>query len=117
MSFSWKAVPSLTLGRLEFYCSLPITDSRAHLLTVGYCADTVLKKERTFQMVSGKAMGGTSNINALLYTRSTPGEYNAWARDGRKGWSYDEVEPYFNSLCPTGSPRIEARMVSNTLNC
>jgi choline dehydrogenase-like flavoprotein len=47
-------------------------------------------------MVSGKAMGGTSKINGSMYTRSTPGEYNAWARDGRKGWSYDEVEPYFN---------------------
>ena len=53
-------------------------------------------KGRTFQMVSGKAMGGTSKINGSMYARSTPGEYNAWARDGRKGWSYDEVESYFN---------------------
>lgn len=52
--------------------------------------------QSTFKMVSGKAMGGTSKINALLYTRSTPGEYNAWARDGRKGWSYDKLEPYFS---------------------
>ena len=28
---------------------------------------------KTFTMVSGKALGGTSKVNALLYTRSVPG--------------------------------------------
>ncbi len=47
-------------------------------------------------MITGKLMGGTSKINGHLYTRSTPGEYNAWAESGRKGWSWTDVEPYFN---------------------
>ena len=46
-------------------------------------------------MVAGKALGGTSKINAHVYTRSVPGEYNAWAENGRKGWSWDDVAPYF----------------------
>ncbi|KAF5380048.1 hypothetical protein D9615_006158 [Tricholomella constricta] len=51
---------------------------------------------KTVTMVTGKALGGSSKINGLLYTRSTPGEYNAWQAAGRKGWSWRHVEPYFN---------------------
>lgn len=46
-------------------------------------------------MLSGKLLGGSSKINANLYTRSVPGEYNAWAAAGRVGWDWDTVEPYF----------------------
>ncbi|EKM54662.1 uncharacterized protein PHACADRAFT_175178 [Phanerochaete carnosa HHB-10118-sp] len=37
----------------------------------------------------------TSRINAMQYSRGAPGEYNAWAQAGRKGWSYQELLPYF----------------------
>ncbi|KAJ3545086.1 hypothetical protein NM688_g5665 [Phlebia brevispora] len=46
-------------------------------------------------LVGGKAMGGTSKVNIFLYTRSVPGEYNAWAQAGRKNWSWQSVVPYF----------------------
>ncbi|GJE84196.1 GMC oxidoreductase [Phanerochaete sordida] len=46
-------------------------------------------------MISGKALGGTSKVNAFCYTRSVPGEFNSWASQGRKGWSWTDVEPYF----------------------
>ena len=46
-------------------------------------------------MVSGKALGGTSKVNANVYTRSVPGEYNAWEENGRRGWSWKDVLPYF----------------------
>ena len=47
------------------------------------------------EMISGRLLGGTSKVNAHLYTRSMPGEYNAWAEAGRKGWAWEDVEPYF----------------------
>ncbi|GLB39319.1 putative (gmc) oxidoreductase [Lyophyllum shimeji] len=50
---------------------------------------------KTLTMVTGKALGGSSKINGLLYTRSVPGEYNAWEQAGRKNWSWRDVEPYF----------------------
>jgi choline dehydrogenase-like flavoprotein len=50
---------------------------------------------RTLGLYSGKAMGGTSKVNAAIYTRSTPGEYNGWADKGRKGWGWNEVEKWF----------------------
>ncbi|EJU05212.1 alcohol oxidase [Dacryopinax primogenitus] len=45
-------------------------------------------------MVSGKVLGGTSRINSMLYTRGA-GEWEAMARAGRKGWSFNDVYPYF----------------------
>ena len=43
----------------------------------------------------GKALGGTSAINAMLYVRGHPKDYDDWAELGCNGWSFDEVLPYF----------------------
>ncbi|KII84131.1 hypothetical protein PLICRDRAFT_118582 [Plicaturopsis crispa FD-325 SS-3] len=50
---------------------------------------------RVVDMLSGKALGGTSRINSMVYTRGSASEFNRWSRSGRKGWSYDEIEKYF----------------------
>jgi choline dehydrogenase len=43
----------------------------------------------------GKVLGGTSSINAMIYIRGHRSDFDSWAADGAKGWSYDEVLPYF----------------------
>ncbi len=43
----------------------------------------------------GKVLGGSSSINAMVYMRGHPGDFNDWARMGNTGWSYDDVLPYF----------------------
>ncbi len=53
-----------------------------------------LNGRRGFQP-RGKALGGSSAINAMLYTRGHPSDYDDWAAFGCKGWSYAEVLPYF----------------------
>jgi choline dehydrogenase-like flavoprotein len=49
----------------------------------------------TLDLVAGSCLGGNSRINAMLYTRGAASEYNRWSGQGRKGWSYEELEPYF----------------------
>ncbi len=53
-----------------------------------------LKNRRLF-MPRGKTLGGSSSINAMIYIRGHRADYDAWATLGNKGWSYDEVQPYF----------------------
>lgn len=43
----------------------------------------------------GKALGGSSAINAMLYVRGHRSDYDEWADLGCEGWSWDEVLPYF----------------------
>jgi choline dehydrogenase len=44
----------------------------------------------------GKALGGSSVINGLLYIRGQPADFDDWAHvHGARGWSYREVLPHF----------------------
>jgi 4-pyridoxate dehydrogenase len=50
---------------------------------------------RRIEAMRGKVLGGSSSINVMAYVRGHPGDYDRWARNGCKGWSYAEVLPYF----------------------
>lgn len=46
-------------------------------------------------LVSGGALGGSTRVNQMLYTRGLPAEYDMWEEAGRKGWGWEDVKPYF----------------------
>lgn len=46
----------------------------------------------------GKAVGGSSMINGLIYARGLPGDYDRWAAAGAQGWCYADIEPYFKKV-------------------
>ena len=43
----------------------------------------------------GKALGGSSAINASLYVRGQKEDYDTWAELGNEGWDWDSCLPYF----------------------
>lgn len=43
----------------------------------------------------GRALGGSSAINAMLYVRGQRQDYDGWADLGCEGWDWDSVLPYF----------------------
>lgn len=43
----------------------------------------------------GKTLGGSSSINGMLYVRGNPADFDGWAQMGCRGWSFDDVLPYF----------------------
>jgi choline dehydrogenase len=46
----------------------------------------------------GKTLGGSSSINAMIYTRGNPADYDEWEALGAPGWGWDSVFPIFKQL-------------------
>ncbi|HME46568.1 GMC family oxidoreductase [Mycobacterium sp.] len=43
----------------------------------------------------GRMLGGSSSMNAMIYIRGNPADFDEWATGGADGWSYEEVLRYF----------------------
>ncbi len=46
----------------------------------------------------GKVIGGSSSINAMVYARGLPADYDDWRDAGNPGWGWNDVEPVFRSF-------------------
>jgi choline dehydrogenase len=52
---------------------------------------------RKFNMALGHVLGGGTSINAMVWVRGTQADYDGWAENGAKGWSFADVLPVFKS--------------------
>ena len=51
---------------------------------------------REIPYAQARVLGGGSSINAEIFTRGVPDDYDRWAHDeGCDGWSFQDVQPYF----------------------
>lgn len=50
---------------------------------------------RSITINQGKVIGGSTSINAMMYVRGNPGNFNEWEAQGADGWGYQAVLPYF----------------------
>ncbi|MEM7524000.1 MAG: GMC family oxidoreductase N-terminal domain-containing protein [Pseudomonadota bacterium] len=62
----------------------------------------------------GKVLGGSSSINAMVYVRGHPMDYEDW-NDVAPGWGWDDVAPVFERMEDWDGPRAEARGVGGPL--
>ena len=50
---------------------------------------------RSLNYPRGKAIGGSSAINAMIYMRGQAADYDHWRQLGLTGWGWDDVLPFF----------------------
>lgn len=53
---------------------------------------------RSLVVPRGKVIGGSSSINGMVYVRGHAEDYNHWQASGAKGWSYQDVLPFFKKM-------------------
>jgi len=82
-----------------FWIDIPV----GYLYTIGnprtdWCFKTEAEaglNGRSLGYARGKVLGGCSSINAMVYMRGQKADYDHWAALGNRGWSWNEVLPYF----------------------
>ncbi|RWS22555.1 glucose dehydrogenase-like [FAD: quinone], partial [Leptotrombidium deliense] len=52
-------------------------------------------QQRKITLPRGKALGGSSILGNLLYTRGNRRDFDSWFDNGSIGWSWDDLFPYF----------------------
>ncbi|HEY6482655.1 MAG TPA: GMC family oxidoreductase N-terminal domain-containing protein [Steroidobacteraceae bacterium] len=59
----------------------------------------------------GKVLGGSGSINAMVYIRGLPADFDGWRDLGNPGWGFRDVLPYFRRAedHPTADNELQGR--------
>jgi choline dehydrogenase len=63
---------------------------------------------RAAPFARGRGIGGSSSINAMVFARGHRDSYTSWKTNGARGWSFDDLLPYFkrSETAPHGDPTL-----------
>ena len=50
---------------------------------------------REIPYAQARVLGGGSSINAEIFTRGHPTDYDRWVEEGAKGWGFQDIQKYF----------------------
>lgn len=66
---------------------------------------------RRLPVPRGRILGGSSAINGLAFVRGQAQDFDRWAQMGNRGWSYQDVLPYFKRMeaYPEGDDAFRGR--------
>ncbi|CAG7723347.1 unnamed protein product [Allacma fusca] len=78
-----------------FHTLLPGSDLDWKFQTVPQDGFLLAYDDQVSRWPRGRVIGGTSSINTMIYMRGNRNDYDQWAELGNKGWSYQDVLPYF----------------------
>jgi choline dehydrogenase len=53
---------------------------------------------RRLPVPRGKLLGGSSAINGMVFVRGQAQDFDTWAQLGNRGWSYQDVLPFFKRM-------------------
>src|SRR5216684_3413959 len=90
------------------------------VLTWGYTAEPDPGVNgRQIPYPRGRVLGGSSSINGMIYVRGQPEDFDHWGQLGNRGWSWEDVLPYFkkaedweggaDAFHGTGGPLLTSR--------
>ncbi len=57
----------------------------------------------------GRVLGGSGSVNGLVFLRGSPRDYDRWAQAGARGWSYEDVLPFFRRMEDWEGPAGDTR--------
>jgi choline dehydrogenase len=104
-----SAKPSITIDMPAMLFINP------HRATFNWQFETIAQPElvnRKLYQPRGKALGGSSAINALVYMRGHAADFDSWEAMGAHGWGYSSVLPYFKrseTFVDGGDPTYRGR--------
>lgn len=71
---------------------------------------------RRLHLPRGKVLGGSHSLNAMIWVRCAPWDYDNWASLGNAGWSWADVEPVFEKIERYDGPATPGRGISGLLD-
>lgn len=59
----------------------------------------------------GRVLGGSSQVNGMIWVRGEPAEYDHWRDLGNPGWGYDDILPYLSRVesFAKGNPAVRGK--------